>query len=162
MSYQNTNPMLNQNARNLELMAMQSLLPGLTVAVERSIELLNEARGALALPLVMLQTGDSVAPKRRGRPPGRPPAASVVPPPPEEEPGNGKHIHEAPASKKQAAKARRKMTAAQRQAVGEATRARWDVVREAGIKPKSGSPSNAEVERALRIIQRKSKKSAAA
>lgn len=151
---------MNTTTKQFELMAMQSLLPGLTFAAERSLDTLNEARSALSLPLVTMQVGDP-APKR-GRPPKAASAAHL--PIVEDNP----EIHEAPGSrrrstarKKQKESGGRKMTASQRKRVGQATRQRWEIVREAGIKPKSGSPSNIEVARALKIIEKKTKAEAA-
>ena len=122
-------------------MAMQSLLPGLTFAAERSIELLNEVRTVLSLPPAKMHVGELV---RRGRPPG---TARTAPP-------ANPAIHEAPRAKKKAAVGR-KMSAAQGKEVGRRTRERWEIVREAGLKPKGGSPTNAEVMRALKIVEKK-------
>jgi hypothetical protein len=144
------------NTSKFEAMAMQSLLPGLTFAAERAIELLNQTRAFLSLAPVFLQ-GIEGAPARRGRPPRQPepersPALDWAIPEPEVA---------APARAKKAV--RRGWTPAQRKAIGERTRLRWEAIREAGIKPRAASPSKIEVERALRIIERrKTKKRSAA
>lgn len=128
-------PMPNDN-RQFELLAMQSLLPGLTFSVEKSLDLLNDARRALSLPLFALTEGAASPMKRRGR--GRPVGIKEAGP------------------RKSPALVKRRMTAAQRQAVGAASRQRWAIVREAGIKMVGpASPNKQQVERARRIIAKR-------
>jgi hypothetical protein len=119
-----------------EQFEMIGLLPGLTLAAEHAVELLNEARAALSLSPVHLDIGRSKARKE---------AAAAAEP----EPAGGTEIHEVPKRKKG------KSTAAYKRA-GEATRERWAIVKEAGIKLKgSGAPTIAMVERARKILAKR-------
>lgn len=139
---------MNNNASRFEAMAMQSLLPGLTFAVERAVELLNRTRAVLSLPPVIVVSPEQSAPARRGR---RPRAAQI-----EDEPVESEAEEAAPVKA-----SRKRWTPKQRREIGQRTRDRWAAMREAGITPRKNSPSSAEVQRALKIIERRTRKTTA-
>lgn len=136
-----------------ELMAMQSLLHGLTYAAERMVDTLNEARQALSLPLMRLAEDGYEEPT--------PPASSMAL-------ANG---HEATdedgsATKKKKKRGRPRTSSRiwskrTKQRIGDNTRERWDVVKAAGIS-NGKAPSAAMVERAKKILARREAKAAAA
>ncbi|HTA42653.1 MAG TPA: hypothetical protein VK789_09410 [Bryobacteraceae bacterium] len=135
---------------------MQSLLPGLTFAVESALELLNTTRAVLGLEPVLIRNGDIRESRpRRGRP-----RRAADEPEVQEESETAETLAVVAAPRKARAK-RKQWTAKQRRDIGERTRQRWAAMREAGITPRNNSPSTAEVERALKIIERRNRKSTA-
>jgi hypothetical protein len=127
-----------ENPRKWEAIA---LMPGLSLAVERTLESLNEARRVLGMPPVSLV--DNAAP-RRGRPPKSVANALPVATPP------------APAVER-AAPRKRAMSKTGRKSVGHHTRERWALVKEAGLTLSGRSPSSADVEKAKKILARRQK-----
>jgi hypothetical protein len=125
------------NLKQVELMAMQSLLPGLTVAAEQAIELLNEARTVLGLPPVGINAGAGNTRKSRGGPPAT---------------DNKYSIHEAPPV---VGTGKRRVSKLARQKLGASTRERWAAVKEAGIDTKGKLPTAADLARARKMIARR-------
>lgn len=138
-------------SQQAEILGMQALLPGLRHSAERSVELLNEALRALGLPLARLDSGEA---PRRGRPPGSGVKALVKTPAEQagagrvadalKEPKPGKRGgHHGPMS----VKTKRK--------VGQSSKARWALAKEAGIDTGGKIPGAADLERARKIIARR-------
>jgi hypothetical protein len=116
---------------------------GIEHAVRHTLGELNQIRTRMGLPPFHLAE-HSAAP-RRGRP--RKSAAADA----------QRQIHEAPAAAAPPAprKKPRRMTPRQKQHLATLTRARWDVIRKAGLKTSGRLPTAAEVARAQKILERK-------
>lgn len=131
-------PVSKDKRSTLEQIGLHALLPGLTLAADKTVELLNDLRAQLGMAPTFGSSGvfdlfqsASVFGEekaRLGRPPGSRPALALQ----NGESGNGGSTRSSPISQ------------------------RWAVIKEAGMLI-HGSPSTKDVERARKIITARSK-----
>lgn len=138
---------------NRELMSM-AMLPGLTFAVREALEQLNAARTSIGLPGYELT---ELAVVRRGRPP-LPPLLEEAPPKeptPIDDRPKGEYGHRIGPLPPEVHK--QKYTKQARSTIGESVRARWELIKSAGISTAGmrGSPSLALMERARKVLTRR-------
>lgn len=133
---------MNTSARQFELMAMQSLLPGLTFSAEKCIENLNEARGTLGMPPMRLRVEGGTPPILSGE-------TSTVRPMLTALREVGVKID------RRKGKGKRHMSPEVKAKVGAATRERWAIVKAAGISTNGKLPSHRDIDKAHKILAKR-------